>query len=153
MADQIPSPPTQDWLENLKESGYRLTGPRRAVVEIMARSLFILTPTEIFIEARRRYPSLGLVTVYRTLEKLEDLHLVQRVHQPDGCHSYIHAGNGHQHLLICRSCNRAEYFEGDDISPLMARIGHERGYLVQDHWLQLFGLCSQCRAEQAESES
>jgi Fur family transcriptional regulator, ferric uptake regulator len=61
------------WLNNLQDSGYRLTGPRRAVVQIMAESEFILDPNQIYLEARQIYPNIGLVTVYRTLEKLEEL--------------------------------------------------------------------------------
>ncbi len=147
MTDLISSPRIDSWLSLLQASGYRLTGPRRAVVEILARSEFVLNPTQIFIEAHQRYASLGLVTIYRTLEKLEELGLVQRVHQPGGCHSYIAAGNGHEHLIICQKCNRAEYFSGDDLGGLMSRIGDEHGYNITDHWLQLFGVCSHCREE------
>jgi|YelNatPaOPRAMG01_1025707.scaffolds.fasta_scaffold02251_14 Fur family ferric uptake transcriptional regulator len=141
---------SNDWLERLHESGYRLTSPRRAVVETVATSAFLLNPMEIFIQARQRYPALGLVTVYRTLEKLEELSLVQRVHQADGCNSYVAAASGHQHLLICRRCNRAEYFSGDDLSDLFASIGAEHGYRVDGHWLQLFGLCENCVRDEKE---
>ncbi|MGD0708753.1 MAG: Fur family transcriptional regulator [Anaerolineaceae bacterium] len=141
------------WLDKLEANGYRLTAPRRAVVRVMAQSHFTLDPTRVFLESRRSCNSLGLVTVYRTLEKLEELRLVQRVHQQDGCHSYVAAGNGHQHLLICSSCNKAEYFSGDDLVPLMKTLGTERGYEIKEHWLQLFGVCSQCQKKsQAPSQ-
>ncbi len=55
---------------------------------------------------------MGLVTVYRTVEKLEELGLVQRVHQPSGCQSFIAAAVGHQHLLICQSCGKVVFFDG-----------------------------------------
>lgn len=138
---------SQQWMERLQQSGYRITGSRRAVVEVMAASPFILNPMEIFQQAARRYPGLGLVTVYRTLDKLEELGLVQRVHLEGGCHSYIAAGSGHQHLLICTSCNRAVYFSGDDFDPLMAEVGGGLGFTIQDHWLQLFGTCKNCQSE------
>jgi Fe2+ or Zn2+ uptake regulation protein len=133
------------WLNKLEASGYRLTAPRRAVVRVMAQSNYVLDPTQVFLESRQLCSSLGLVTVYRTLEKLEELRLVQRVHQQDGCHSYVAAGNGHEHLLICSSCSKAEYFSGDDLAPLMEALGAERGYEIKEHWLQLFGICSQCQ--------
>jgi hypothetical protein len=63
-----------------------------------------LTPLEVYDMARKKYRALGLVTVYRTLEKLEELHLIQRVHQPMGCQAFISAGHGHQHLLLCQNC-------------------------------------------------
>jgi len=140
------------WLNKLEASGYRLTAPRRAVVKVMAQSHFILDPTQVFLESRRSCSSLGLVTVYRTLEKLEELGLIQRVHREDGCHSYIAAGQGHQHLLICSSCNKAEYFSGDDLAPLIESLGAELGYEIKDHWLQLFGICSQCQQKNKASE-
>ena len=145
MIDTSLSPVMVEWLERLQTSGYRLTTARRAVVETVAENSFALDPTDIFIAARRISPRLGLVTVYRTLEKLEQLGLVQRVHQPDGCHAYIASAQGHQHLLVCRRCNRTEYFTGDNLDPLIAQLGRDRGFLIQDHWLQLYGLCSACR--------
>ncbi|HEY6075072.1 MAG TPA: hypothetical protein VIV15_17250, partial [Anaerolineales bacterium] len=53
------------WLEQLQCSGYRLTAARRAVVQTMAGSLRALSPVEVYDLARRRYPALGLVSVYR----------------------------------------------------------------------------------------
>jgi len=137
----------QDWMERLQASGYRLTRPRQAVVEIIAQSDYVLSPFDVFEKARLRHPRLGLVTVYRTLEKLEELKLIQRVHRPSDCQAFIAARPGHQHLLICRSCGRAEYFSGDSdwVEPLMSRVGRDLGYAVEAHWLQLFGVCERCR--------
>jgi len=135
----------KNWLDCLKASGYRLTSPRRAVVETLANSQRALNATEIYDLAREQYPSLGLVSVYRTLEKLEELELIQRVHHPDGCQAFIAGFTGHQHLLICQSCGSTEFFEGDDLEPLFERVARESGYQIADHWLQLFGVCTKCR--------
>lgn len=140
----------KDWLNKLQDNGYRLTESRRAVMEILSNSERSLNPTEVYDLARERYRSLGLVTVYRTLTKLEELGLIQQVHHPDGCEAYIAAQSGHQHLLICQICGRTEYFEGDNLRPLMKRVESESGFLVQEHWLQLFGLCSDCQNEEIE---
>ncbi|MBL7162733.1 MAG: transcriptional repressor [Anaerolineales bacterium] len=137
----------QDWLDCLKASGYRLTSPRRAVVETLANSQRALNATEIYDLAREQYPSLGLVSVYRTLEKLEQLELIQRVHHPDGCQAFIAGFTGHQHLLICQSCGKAEFFEGDNLEMLFERVAQESGYQIQEHWLQFFGFCSKCRTD------
>ena len=80
---------TDTWLTQLQDSGYRLTEARRAVVKIVAASMRALTPVEVFDQARKSYRALGLVSVYRTLEKLEKLQLIQRVHQPIGCQAFI----------------------------------------------------------------
>ncbi len=137
----------ENWLTELKEQGYRLTDARRAVVETVAQSPRALTPNEVYDLGRERYPKLGLVTVYRTLEKLEELHLIQRVHQDQGCNAYLAHADGHQHLLICQRCKKAVYFEGDNLESFFASVGQQHGFRVQEHWLQLFGLCEECQKE------
>ena len=133
------------WMNQLNEQGYRLTGARRAVVETMAESTQALTPIEVYDKARESYPALGLVTVYRTLEALEEQGLIQRVHQPEGCQAFITAPAGHQHLLLCKQCGQAMAFEGDDLESLIQSIARRTGYQITEHWLQLFGLCPSCK--------
>jgi len=135
----------ETWLTALSDNGYRLTGARRAVVEIIAESPRALTPLEVFDLARAAHPELGLVSVYRTLEKLEELHLIQRVHQPEGCQAFVSANQGHQHMLLCQKCGKVTFFEGDDLENLISAISGKTGYKIQEHWLQLFGLCATCR--------
>lgn len=141
-----PSSVSHSWLTRLKNSGYRMSQSRRAIAEVLASTQRALTAVEIFDLARAFHPSLGLVSVYRTLERLEQLHLIQRVHQPDGCHAYLPAFSGHVHLLLCRCCGKAQFFAGDDLSTLISRVEQESGFRVNDHWLQLFGVCSKCQS-------
>lgn len=133
------------WIDQLNAHGYRITSARRAVVETMAESARALTPIEIYDIARAAYPALGLVTVYRTLDALEGQGLVQRVHQSHSCQAFISASTGHQHLLLCKRCGQATMFEGDDLENLIQSISRKTGYQISEHWLQLFGLCPECR--------
>ncbi|HEY9077737.1 MAG TPA: Fur family transcriptional regulator [Anaerolineaceae bacterium] len=135
------------WMNMLTERGCRQTDARRKIIEVILTTSRAMEPFEIFEIGRKQYPGLGLVTVYRTLEKLESLHLVQRVHQPGGCNMYIRAASGHEHLLICTSCGQAVYFSGDDLTQFMSTVGSQFGYQVSDHWLQLFGTCQNCQAQ------
>lgn len=136
---------TSDWLTQLQENGYRLTEARRAVIEAIRASTRAISPVEVFDIARKKYPALGLVSVYRTLEKLEELHLIQRVHQPQGCQAFISACHGHQHLLLCQNCGQVTFFEGDDLNALIQSVSKKTGYQIREHWLQLFGLCQACQ--------
>lgn len=136
-----------NWFDILQKSGCRLTAPRRAVVETMVGSSHALTPVEVYDVARRDFPGLGLVSVYRTLEKLEELGLVQRVHQTKGCQAFIRAGDGHQHLMICTHCGKAVLFEGDQLDHLFTTVSKKTGFQIENHWLQVFGLCNTCRSD------
>jgi Fur family transcriptional regulator, ferric uptake regulator len=135
-----------NWFEVLQKNGCRLTAPRRAVVEIIENGMQALTPVELYDVARKHYPGLGLVSVYRTLEKLEQLGLVQRVHQTKGCQAFVRTGDGHQHLLVCHNCGKAVLFEGDQLDPLFRSISNTTGFQIESHWLQVFGLCENCRS-------
>jgi Fe2+ or Zn2+ uptake regulation protein len=145
--EPVPPNAIDEWLACLQNNGYRITEPRRAVVETIASSQHLLNPFNVFELARIRYPKLGLVTVYRTIEKLEELDLVQRVHRPSDCQAFIAAFSGHQHLLICQQCGRVEFFSGDNerMDALIQAVSEDSGYQVKEHWLQLFGLCGNCQ--------
>jgi Fe2+ or Zn2+ uptake regulation protein len=139
----------REWIATLIENGYRITASRKAVIEIIASSNHVLSPLEVYEKARTLNPKLGLVTVYRTIDKLEELGLLQRVHQPSGCHGFVAGFAGHQHLLICRHCGLVEFFGGDEemLGSLMADVENRSGYRIEDHWLQLFGVCNNCQQE------
>ncbi len=149
----MPQTMNQNWLTILQQKGFRITKPLKIITKIMACSDRILNPTQVYLDAQEAYPSIGLVTVYRTIEKLEEAGLIERVHMPDGCQSFFHAAQGHQHLLICTRCAKAEYFEGDNLSTLFNRTGESFGYQITDHWLQLFGLCRQCQNDHQNTQA
>lgn len=131
----------------LAENGYRLTDARRAVIDVVTNTDHVLKPIEVYEIAREIYPRLGLVTVYRTLEKLEELNLILRVHQPVDCQAFVPAWEGHKHLLLCTRCGRYEYFEGENLEEFFKGIGKKTGYVIEDHWMQLFGICAACARE------
>jgi len=134
-----------EWIKMLKDSGYRHTDARSTIVDVIIETSRALEPLEIFEIGRKKQAKLGLVTVYRTLERLEELGLVQRVHQPGGCNMYLRAAQGHQHLLICTTCGKAEFFQGDDMSKFISSIADNSGFHITEHWLQLFGQCVNCQ--------
>jgi Fe2+ or Zn2+ uptake regulation protein len=135
----------EQWVNILQASGCRITTPRRVVIEVLATSEHALQPLEVYRLSREKYPSIGMVTVYRTIERLENLGLLQRLHHEDGCHTLVPAAVGHQHYLVCTSCGRSTLFQGDDLDALFSRVESSTGYQVSEHWLQLFGVCPGCQ--------
>lgn len=131
----------------MRRDGCRVTAPRRAIISVLANSHHPLQPAEIYSLCKDQSPAVGLVTVYRTLERLEALGLIQRVHQEDGCHMLMPAAEGHEHYLVCTSCGRATLFQGDNLEPLFQQVAAATGYQVSEHWLQLFGTCPDCLKE------
>lgn len=134
----------QRWLELLEENGGRVTGPRRAIAELLVNSDRALGPIDIFDQARKTYPSIGLVTIYRTLEILQEIGLVEKVHQVEGCHMFLRAAKGHEHLMLCTHCGKATYFSGDELGIVVQKVASHNGFQVQNHLVQLYGLCKDC---------
>lgn len=141
------------WVKILQEDGCRITAPRRAIIDVLAGSPRALQPAEVFKQCKAKHSGIGLVTVYRTLERLEALGLIQRVHREDGCHLLMPAADGHEHYLICTSCGRTILFQGDDLDTLFTRVESSTGYQVSEHWLQLFGTCPRCQVENMPLEA
>jgi len=133
------------WVISLKNHGYRVTRPRLLVMEIITSSNTPLTPREIYQSTLKLNDPPGIASVYRTLEMLDALGLIQQIHQPGGCHRIWPAFDGHQHFLICKDCSRIRVIEGSDqMDSYISRIENQTGYQVVDHWLQFFGLCEGC---------
>ncbi len=136
---------TSTLLDRLRDAGYRITEPRRAVIRAMIEDQSSSSPAEVHQRARQHCPTVGLVTVYRTLDLLAEMGLVRRIHAEDGCHSYAPASNGHRHHLVCRRCGAAVEFEGCDLSAFLRQVSNETGYEIEEHLLELVGLCAACQ--------
>ena len=133
------------WKSALRQNGYRVTQPRLQVMEIVTSSDMPLTPQEIYHRSLELDSPPGIASVYRTLETLEGLGLIQQIHQPGGCHGIWPALEGHKHLLLCTKCNHMQVIEGnEEIAEYISMIEKETGYQVDDHWLQFFGQCEDC---------
>ena len=134
------------WQSRLAEEGLRVTGQRRTVMQVLAEATEVLSPREIWALGRQRHHRLGLVTVYRTLALMASLNWVRRIHREGGCNGYQLCSPGHWHTLVCRRCGSVTEFVGtDDLGQLVGRVESQTGYRVDQHQLQLTGLCPRCR--------
>lgn len=137
-----------NWTQRLSQAGYRITAPRRAVMQVLSRSHEPLAPQAIRDQAQALDLELSLVTAYRTLDLLEELELVRQVHLACGDHGYVLASPGHHHAILCECCGDVAEFPGDrDLEALFQRVRTRTGYEVSDHLLQLFGVCPSCQIQ------
>ena len=133
-------------VRGLRREGYKLTRPRLAVARTLARADDWLTPEIVHQRAAAYSASIGLVTVYRTLALLTEIGSVRRIHLLDGCHGYARRELDHGHHLVCLSCQQVVEFPGEEnLSPLIRRVSRQTGFEVQDHMLELLGVCAACR--------
>lgn len=136
-----------DIVDSLAGAGRRLTGTRRAVAEMIAAQPGHFTADELLAASRKRRPAVGRATVFRTLDLLGSLGLVERVDLPDGTHAYLACQPaGHHHHIVCEQCGRSAEIGDLGLSPILAQVERETGYTLQSHRLELYGLCDACAA-------
>lgn len=134
----------------LQRAGFRLTRPRRAILEVLSRQGSSLKPEEVQRHAEPLCPGIGLVTVYRTLTLLADLGCIRRVHQDHHCHGYARADFSHGHHVVCRGCQKVIEFPGsEDIETIIGQVARRTGFDIDDHLLELMGTCPDCQAQGA----
>jgi Fur family ferric uptake transcriptional regulator len=140
-------PNTNPFQTGLRQHRRKLTRGRQAILDIITQATRHLTPTEIYRQAKARYPQLGLTTVYRTLDLLVELGYAQRVHLEESCHSYLIATRAHGHHLVCSLCGRAEEFAECDVDALVRALESRTGYAIDVHMLELMGKCPNCQTK------
>lgn len=138
-----------DTLHRLRAGGRRVTVQRRAVMQALTSLGCAPEVRQIHVRARRIYPRLGLVTVYRTLQALAEEGLAQPIVLDDGRLRYeLRDDQGHHHHhLVCLSCGSIARLEACTLPPV-GQAGR-RGFAVTAHRLELFGYCVECRPPRA----
>ena len=137
-----------DWQNVLTQSGYRLSAPRKQVMQLLLNAQTPQNALAIYQQLKAQGARLSLVSVYRALELLASLGLIMMVYEPEGTLGYLPASGGHHHYIVCRVCHRAMEFTGtEDLGTLVRQVEGETHFAVNDHLLQFFGICPDCRAQ------
>jgi Fur family ferric uptake transcriptional regulator len=138
-------------LDELRRSGYRSGGARSAVVGLLADQDCCLSAQEIFDGLRAQGRRVGIASVYRVLDLLTTLKLVQRLDVGGDVARYepAHPDGDHHHHLLCGGCGRLVTFEDERLERALERLAGERGFLVETHEIVLRGACRDCAAATA----
>jgi Fur family ferric uptake transcriptional regulator len=132
----------------LDRAGYRLTEPRRRLAGLIGSREGHFTASDLVADARERRLGVGRATVFRTLEVLEELGAVERLDLPSGEHAYVVCQRAHHHHVVCSSCGRTSEIDDAGLRVVVGEIARRTGYRVDEHRLELFGLCPACLASQ-----
>lgn len=142
---------SNNFKEQLREKGYKLTVQRQAVLDIIREHEGEhLSTEEIFELVKKNNPDIGLATVYRTLLLLDELDLVYKLDLDDGCSRYElnRKGEDHRHHhLICTMCGSVEEVEEDLLESLENQILKSKGFIVKNHKVKFYGYCKKCREQ------
>ena len=143
------------WIENrFRGKGLRWTFPRQIILQELSRQSHHISVDELYFTIHREYPGVGLTTIYRTLEILHNMGLVQRYDFGDGKTRYeLSQGPGtkHHHHLVCTKCGKIiDYSEmlAEEkylTDKLQEKLAKKYDFNIRTHQIHFYGLCSQCK--------
>ena len=143
--------------EMLKAKGLKVTNQRLVVLKVLDKHRDIhMAAEDIYKLVKAECPDIGLATVYRTVQLLLEMQLVDRINLDDGCVGYEigHLADGESkhthHHLICRDCGKVLSFNDDLLEELENHIERMMGFRVLDHELKFYGQCKDCVKKSAE---
>ena len=130
----------------LKTIGLKATLPRLKILEIFQTSDHRhMSAEDIYKQLLSANMDIGLATVYRVLTQFEQAGLLARNHFDNGKAVFeLNQGTHHDHL-VCLSCGKVEEFYDAEIEKRQQRIAKERGFVLQEHALSLYGICTDCK--------
>jgi Fur family ferric uptake transcriptional regulator len=145
-----PSTQRSSWAEQatraLADAGYRRGGARRAILELLDEQACALSAHEIEQALRARRRPASRASVYRVMEELEVIGVVQRVELGQGIVRYeaVRRGLGHHHHLVCERCGRLEPFTDASLERAISRVSDRVPLEVSVHEIVIRGSCRVC---------
>ena len=140
----------EDLRQKLQERQHKMTPQRQIVLQIfLDHPGEHLSAEDVHGILRDNHSEIGLATVYRSLELLSDLGILQKMEFGDGCSRYevnaIDPDTHHHHPLICTKCGKVTEFEDDLLENLEQDIENKSGFRIMNHQVKFFGYCKECQ--------
>jgi len=138
---------TKRIVEALERAGYQATPNRRLVAELVASTSGHFTAADLLERGRREQVNIGRATIFRALEVMTSLRVVERLDLPSGAHAYVVCDpDEHHHHIVCSGCGRSEDIADGELVVVVDDIARRSGYRIESHRLELFGRCPDCAA-------
>lgn len=152
--------PMENRLERIKKqlhsSSYKLTPQREATVRVLLEhEQDHLSAEDVYLLVKEKSPEIGLATVYRTLELLTELKIVDKINFGDGVSRYDLRKEGAQHFhhhLVCMECGSVDEIQEDLLEEVEKIVELDWNFKIKDHRLTFHGICHRCQ-EKAENQN
>lgn len=132
-------------IDELKSTGLKATLPRLKILEIFQKGAQRhMTAEDVYRVLLEERTDIGLATVYRVLTQFEQASLLTRSNFESGKAVYeLNEGQHHDHF-VCTSCGKVEEFYDPEIEKRQQLIAQNKGWVVEDHAMALYGRCVSC---------
>ncbi|MCP4869082.1 MAG: transcriptional repressor [Proteobacteria bacterium] len=131
----------------MKAHGLKLTRQREQILEAFLGAEKHVGVEELLGLVRRLQPGIGHATVYRTMKLFVDSGIATERKFSEGATLYEPEDGGHHHHdhLICTRCGTIVEWENEAIEELQEQVARQHGFVLTDHKMELYGLCSNCQ--------
>ena len=128
--------------KNLRHSEQRIQ-----VLDVFLKSEKHLTADELYRMVKKKNPSIGTATVYRTLKVLRESGLCRELKLDDGTTRYEHLyGHKHHDHLVCTHCGNLVEVVDPEIEKMQIKLAKAHGFYIKSHKLEMYGICKRCRS-------
>jgi Fur family ferric uptake transcriptional regulator len=129
----------------IRAKNLRHSDQRQQIMEVFLKTEKHLTAEELYGLVKKKNPSIGYATIYRTMKLLIEAGLCRELQVEDGITRYEHLYNHtHHDHLICTECGKFIEIEIPEIEELQENIAKKNGFILTRHRWELYGLCSTC---------
>ncbi|MGG6841187.1 UNVERIFIED_CONTAM: transcriptional repressor [Mammaliicoccus sciuri] len=137
--------------EQLHKASYKLTPQREATVRVLLENeADHLSAEDVYLKVKDKAPEIGLATVYRTLELLAELKVVDKINFGDGVARFDLRKEGAKHFhhhMVCMECGAVDEIEEDLLEDVERRVEKDFNFKILDHRLTFHGICHRCHEE------
>ena len=134
-------------IEELQARGMRVTPQRAIIFEAIQKLEGHITAEDIFEQVQKVNPYVSLATVYRTLELLQELNLINQTNFGRSQTYFALKDHGRHHHLVCMQCGHIEEFTDELLVSVRADLAEQYGFEAHTDHMSIFGICKACREE------
>lgn len=146
----------ETYIRRLRQRGHRITPKVRAVLKLFLERESVLDPLEVRARLKKQFKGIGLPTIYRILESLGNCGILLTAANPERQLRYYLCRDldvGHHHHFICLQCGKVEEVNLCLMEELECYVKRRLKATVQNHLLQIEGLCAKCTQNSAVAHS
>ncbi len=153
MGDTLMKQNTDSLVKELRARGIRVTPQRAIIFEAIENLEGHITAEDIFQQVQQANPYISVATVYRTLELLQELRLVNQTNFGRSQTYFALKDHGPHHHLVCTECGSIKEFEDELLEPVRVQLKKQFGFQADTEHMSFFGICRECaRCKKAESQ-
>lgn len=132
-------------LQKVKDCGYKLTGARQTVLQVLCENHIHLTSAEISQQVKEKNPKIGRASIFRALDLFTELSIIRPTYyESQSPHYIVLAEDGHHAHFICNQCGRVIEIEECQINSMLGELSVMHNLTMTGHVLEVYGICESC---------